>query len=490
MRSRRRRLLPWIGLVGAALSGCSLAPAYERPALPVSDTYPAGSEHEPAPEPKLEQSSVAAADIGWRDFLIDARLARLVEIALGNNRDLRVATLQVAQAQALYRVQRSALLPQLDMSASKSESRTPVTLSAPQGRGPQDEYSVGANIAWELDFFGRLQNLSAAAQQRYLATAHARTAAEILLISQVVNQYLAMLAVDELLAVTRRTLDTADASLRLTSLQLANGVGNELFLQQSLSVVEQAKASYAAQLRTRAQAENALVLLIGQPLPEDLPPATPLDAQTILADIPAGLPSDLLMRRPDIREAEANLLAANADIGAARAAFFPFMTLTGSYRTASTTLSGLFDSGSRAWSFIPSIVAPIFHGGELRANLDLAKLQKDSAIAQYEKAIQTAFREVADNLAARETYDEEVSALESLTEAQRRTLDLAQMRFRSGVDTYLDVLTAQTSFYSAQQSLVSARLERLTTLVDLYRSLGGGWAERTVGVQGPAAGAN
>jgi len=257
-------------------------------------------------------------------------------------------------------------------------------------------------------------------------------------------------------------------------------------VRQAETVVEQANANHAAQMRARAQAENALVLLLGQPLPSDLPPAVPLSSQALLADIPADLPSELLTRRPDVMQAEATLRGANANIGAARAAFFPTISLTGNLGTASSALSGLFKGGSLAWSFLPSITMPIFEGGQLQASLDVATVQKDINVAQYEKTIQTAFREVADGLAARGTYDDEVAAVERYTAAQQSALDLSDMRFRNGVDNYLSVLTAQTGLYNAQLTLVSTRLARLTNLVDLYQSLGGGWIEHTGDVPRPA----
>ena len=449
-----------------ALAACSLQPVYERPAAPVAGEFPTGPAYKDSPA-----GGSPAVDIGWRDFLADPRLQRLVEIALKNNRDLRVAMLNVAQVQAQYRIQRAALLPQVDGFADASRTRNKGVTS--------NDYSVGVAAAWEIDFFGRLRSLNDAAFEQYFATAYARQAAEILLVSQVADQYLAMLALNEQLAVTRRTLETAQASYKIVKLQFDTGTAAELTLRQSETVVEQANANDAALVRARAQAENGLVLLIGQPLPADLPPALPMGEEKILADIPAGLPSDLLARRPDILQAEALLRSENANIGAARAAFFPRVSLTGSVGTASATLGGLFGAGSRAWSFLPSITVPIFSGGALQASLDVAKIQKDIGIAQYEKAIQTAFREVADGLAARGTYDEQLSSLERYTAAQRRRLELADFRYRNGADTYLNVLTAQTDFYNAQLALVSTRLQRLTSLVDLYRSLGGGWVERT-----------
>ncbi|TMH32659.1 MAG: efflux transporter outer membrane subunit [Betaproteobacteria bacterium] len=463
------------------LASCSLQPVYERPAPPVAAAYPTGAAY------KLDAGSGTppAVDIGWRDFLKDPRLRRLIEIALANNRDLRVQVLNIAQAQAQYRIQCSNLFPQLSAGATESAQRAP---AASAGRNvTTHDYSVGLSLSsWELDFFGRLQSMNDQALQQYFATAQARKAFQIALVAQVADQYLAILADDELLAVTQHTLDTAEASLKLTLLQFESGTQNEQSVQQAKTIVEQAKANYAAQVRARAQDENMLVLLIGQPLPSDLPPATPLNSQSLLADIPADLPSDLLTRRPDIMQAEANLRAANANIGAARAAFFPSITLTGSAGLESAALGALFHGASFAWSFIPSIAVPIFEGGRLRASLDVATVQKDVNVAQYDRAIQTAFQEVANDLAARGTYDDQVTSLERLVAASQRYLDLAQQRFQSGVDSYLNVLTAQTNLYSAEQMLVSVRMARLTTLVNLYKDLGGGWIERSGDAPPPA----
>src|SRR5258705_1147829 len=455
----------------ALIAGCSLQPAYQRPAAPVAATYPAGNAYASSTA-GTGRAMVPAADLGWRDFLTDPRLQRLVEIGLANNRDLRVAALNVAQTQAQARIPRAAHFPQISGFADSSSSRTPASISPTRNATVTHDYSVGVSAAWEIDFFGRLQSLSDQALQQFFASAQARKAVDILLISQIADQYMLLLADDDLLAVTQRTLETAQASYQLTLLQFQTGTGTELSVRQAETVVEQANANHAAQLRGRAQTENALVLLLGQPLPADLPAPAPLNSQTILADIPAGLPSDLLTRRPDIMQAEATLRGANANIGAARAAFFPTISLTGSVGTESAALAGLFKGGSLAWSFLPSITLPIFNGGQLKAELDVATVQKNIDIAQYEKAIQTAFREVADGLAARGTYDDEVAALERFTNAEQRSLDLSDMRFRNGVDNYLNVLTAQTALYSAEQTLVAVRLARLTNLVDLYRSLG------------------
>jgi multidrug efflux system outer membrane protein len=463
-------------ILAAFLAACStMEPAYQRPDAPVSPGFPTGAAYKDGANP----NSPPAAETGWRNFMTDARLQRLVEIALANNRDLRIAALNVREAQAQYRIQRAALLPSVSGFAQNSGTRTPGSLN-PSGRTEvRHDYEAGVAAAWELDFFGRLRSLSDVQLQQYFATGYARQAAEILLVSQVADQYLTMLAFDEQLEVTRQTLVSAQEAYKIVKLQFDTGTAPELALQQSQSVLEQANANLAAQIRARAQAENALVLLLGQPLPAGLPPVVRLNDQQILADVPAGLPSDLLARRPDILQAEALLRSENANIGAARAAFFPSISLTGSIGTASASLSGLFGAGSLAWSFLPSITVPIFEGGALRANLDLATLQKDVGVAQYEKAIQTAFREVADGLAGRGTFDDQVAAQERFTATQQRSLELSLFRYRNGVDNYLTVLTAQNGLYSAQLALVTARMQRLTNLVDLYRSLGGGWIEQT-----------
>ncbi|MET0517203.1 MAG: efflux transporter outer membrane subunit [Burkholderiaceae bacterium] len=471
------------------IGGCSLQPVYRRPELPVAPAYPAYP-NAPAAATAGSGSSAAAAlpaaEIGWREFLTDARLQRLVAIALANNRDLRVAALNVAQARAQFQIQRAALFPQLGATAGASASRTPAGVTASGKTLLQHDYSVGLSASWEIDFFGHLQSLRDAALQQYFATAQARKAFEILLVSQVADQYLTVLAFDELLDVTQHTLDTAQASYKLTALQLQAGTATELALTQAQTVVEQAQASYYAQQRGRAQAENALVLLLGEPLPADLPPPVALSRQTILADIPAGLPSDLLTRRPDVMQAEAALRGANANIGAARAAFFPSISLTGSLGSESASLGGLLKGGSLAWNFIPSISLPIFEGGRLQANLDVATLQKDVNIAQYEKAIQSAFSEVADGLAARSTFGQQLRSTERLVQAQQKSLELSDTLFRNGVASYLAVLSAQNSLYNAQLSLVSVRLARLTSLVDLYRALGGGWLAETGQAPRPA----
>ena len=464
--------MAWITLS----AGCSLQPVYVRPAAPVAAAYPSG----PAYGADANTTgTLPAGDIGWRDFLTDPRLQQLVQIALQNNRDLRVSILNVEQVQAQFRIQSAALFPQITAYADRDRLRTPASLSTTGRATNLGSYSIGASAAWEIDFFGRLRSLKAAALEQYLASMQGRKAAQILLVSQVADQYLTILAYDELLEVTQQTLDAARASYTIVKLQFDTGTGTELDLQQAQTIVEQALANQAAQLRSRAQAENGLVLLLGQPEPAAAAPAQHLGEQKILADIPAGLPSELLARRPDVLEAEALLRSANANIGAARAAFFPHITLTANAGTASATLSGLFKAGSAAWEWTPAITAPIFDAGANRANLEVARVLDGIGIAQYQKAVQTAFREVADGLAARGTFDDEIASLERYSAAERRRLELAQLLYKNGQASYLDVLTAQTDLYNAELVLVSARLQRLTNLVDLYRALGGGWLEHT-----------
>lgn len=498
-----------IAAATALLAGCTMAPWYHRPEAPVSQTFPQGGVYDAQPgatsnpgqtgasdameagapngaeQNARSANNAPATDIGWRDFFVDPRLQQLVQIALKNNRDLRVSVLNVEAARAQYQITRADLFPTIDGVGTDSRSRVPRALqTAPEN--PYSVYNVGLQASWEIDFWGRVRSLKDQALAQYLSTAQARKAAEITLVSQVADQYLTMLSDDDLLKVTQDTLKTAQESYRITKAQFDNGTGTELDLRQAQTVVETAQANLQAQLRARAQAENALVLLIGEPLPADLPQGLPLDGQNLLSDVPAGLPSDLLTRRPDIMEAEESLLAANANIGAARAAFFPKISLTAAFGTESLSLGGLFKAGTAAWSFVPQISLPIFAGGSNIANLELANVEKRIEIASYEKAIQSAFREVADGLAARGTYDQQILALERSTFANQRGLDLSELRYKNGVDSYLPVLTAQTNLYSAQQSLITARLARLTNLVDLYRALGGGWIEHAGETPRPA----
>ena len=458
-------------LLAVALVGCTMMPKYEQPAAPVAVDWPLRH---------TDTNAAVAADLGWRDVFRDARLQQLIGLALADNRDIRVAVLKVEQARAQYRIERSALLPTLDATGSGTRQRTPGDLTGTGKAQISSQYGLGVGVTgYELDLFGRVRSLKAEALETYLATAEARKSVQIALVAEVADHYLAECELTELLAVSRGTLDAAQANYRLLKGSYDIGNTSELDLRTAEAQMQSARAAVALYERQRMQAGNALVLLVGQPLPADLPAAQPLATQGLIAGLAPGLPSELLQRRPDILQAEHQLKAANADIGAARAAFFPRITLTGSAGTASSQLSDLFAPGSDAWSFAPQISVPLFDAGNNAASLDVAKLRKQIEVAQYEGAIQTAFREVADALVARATYDEQLAAHEALEEAQQQRFQLAQARYREGVDSYLAVLTAQQDLFSAQQSVVQSRYARWSNRVTLYKTLGGGWNEHT-----------
>ncbi|MEF7615820.1 efflux transporter outer membrane subunit [Aquincola sp. MAHUQ-54] len=448
----------------ALLAACgSMAPHYERPAAPVSPTYPATVAGAIGGTP--------AADIEWQRFFEDARIRRLIELALQNNRDLRVAVLNIERTRAQYQVQRADRLPSVSGVASLTRE--------PNAQGDQTSlYSVGLGVtSYELDLFGRVRSLSDAALGQYLATEEGRKAAQISLVGSVARAALAIQADEELLALTRQTLATREDSLKLAQLRFDNGVASELDLQLARSLMEAARTTLAQQQRQRELDENALVLLVGQPLPADLPPVAPLAQTRLVDDVPAGLPADLLARRPDLRQSEQLLVSANANIGAAKAAFFPRITLTGSAGTASNELSGLFKDGSGAWTFMPQITLPIFDAGRNRANLDVANANRDIALAQYEKAVQTAFREVADALAGRATLGEQLRSQQAQADAENARFRLSDLRYRNGVASYLDLLDAQRSLFTVQQAALQTRLAQLQNQVTLYQVLGGGWTE-------------
>jgi multidrug efflux system outer membrane protein len=454
------------------LGGCmSFIPAYERPAAPVAPAYP------PEVTPSGAAASApagttAAADIEWQRFFSDARLKRLIEISLNNNRDLRVAVLNIEQARASYDVRRADELPSVGVGATAS--RQPGTTG-----NIVTTYAVGAQVTgYELDFFGRVRSLSQVALSQYLATEESRKTVQITLISSVANTYVNMLADDELLRVTRDTLKTREDSLRLTKLKFDHGAASETDYRQAEQLLEGARATLAQTLRQRSLDENALVLLVGQPLPADLPAGQPLAAQQGgVADLPAGLPSDLLVRRPDVLAAEQQLLSANANIGAARAAFFPRISLTANAGTASTELDGLFKSGTFAFTGTATLLQPIFDAGRNQANLAVAKVSKEIAVAQYEKAIQSAFREVSDSLAGRATLGEQLRAQAAQTNAAQITFNLADLRYRNGASSYFDVLDAQRALFTAQQATVQVQAAQIQNLITLYKVLGGGWTE-------------
>ena len=464
------------------VSGCTLEPRYQRPPSPV-----------PAP-PAASQAGAAAADIGWREFFPDSQLQQLIALALANNRDLRVAALNVESAQARYRIQRADLFPTIDASAVEQVEELPpgvlgTTTGAgggaggvPVGTGGKTLrfFTVGIGFtSYELDFFGRIRSLNHAALQQYFGFAETRRSVELTLVAEVASAYLTVLTDQTLLDITRETLKNQNDSYALTQRLFNAGTTTELALRQAESTVDTARANLAQYERQMAQDRDALELLLGAPIPAGIDFSGGLDRGTTVAELEEGIPSDVLLRRPDVRAAEHQLEAANARIGAARAAFFPAISLTGNFGTASTELSGLFKSGSRAWAFSPAISVPIFAGGANVANLQASKLARDTAVAQYEKSIQTAFREVSDALVARGTLDDQLAAQQALVTATSVAYKLADMRFRGGVDSYLSALDAQRNLYSAQQQLQSVRLLRLQNLVTLYKALGGGLLEQS-----------
>jgi multidrug efflux system outer membrane protein len=466
------RSLACLLLASGVLSGCSMAPRYARPDAPVASAYP----DNPAAQ-ATAPTALSASEIGWREFFPDQRLQALIAAALENNRDLRVAALRIEEARAQYNIQSADLLPNLNATASGTRARTPSSVSFTGASILTSNYQVGLSLAsFELDFFGRVRSLNNAALAQYLATAEARQAAQISLVAEVAKAYLAERAFAEQLALAKSTLEGRQTAYDFAKQRFEVGASSALDLRLSETLMQSARVTYLTLVRQRAQAENALTLLVGKPL-TDLPPAQALSAQNIVTDIPAGLPSDLLERRPDIRAAEQRLQAANANIGAARAAFFPRISMTAGVGTASNALSGLFDAGSRAWSFVPQLVLPIFDAGRNSGNLKLAEVRTDAAVAEYEKTIQIAFREVADALVARATVDEQIDAQRAVQEAQAERLKLADLRYQNGIASSLEVLDAQRELFSAEQSLVQARLLRLTNAIDLYRSLGGGLHE-------------
>ena len=447
------------------LSGCmSFIPAYERPAAPVAAASPA--ELLPA-----GSGADTAADLEWQRFFVDARLKRLIDIALANNRDLRVALLNIEQYRAQYQIRRADELPNLGAGVSAQRQ-------ASGNGGLGNSYAVGLQVSsYELDLFGRVRSLSQVALAQYLATAETRKTVQISLIASVAGAHVNLLADDELLRVTRDALQTREESLRLTKLKFDNGAASELDYRQAEQLLEGARATLAQTQRQRLLDANALVQLIGQPLPADLPAAAMLASAQVEGDLPAGLPSELLTRRPDVRAAEQQLIASNANIGAARAAFFPRISLTANAGTASGELGNLFKSGTFAITGAAHLLQPIFDAGRNQANLEVARVGRDIAVAQYEKSIQTAFREVADALAGRATLGEQLRAQTAQANAAQVSFNLADLRYRNGAASFLDVLDAQRNVFTAQQALVQVRSLQVQNLVTLYKVLGGGWKD-------------
>ena len=469
--------LPKLSVLCAALllGACSMIPKYQRPAAPVAGDWPITGA-------AILTGATPAADIEWQSFFSDAKLRQLIAAALHSNRDLRVAVLNIEQARAQFQIRRADQYPSLNVAATGSRQ--------PARAANGDTFIASTYIAglavttYELDFFGRVASLKEQALAQYLGTEEGRKTAQISLVSLVANTYLSLLADDELLSITQQTLVTRQESFKLSKLRFDNGVTSELDLRLAESQLEAARASLAQLVRQRALDLNALTLLIGQPLVGELalPGGRSLVDAPVMQDVPAGLPSELLTRRPDVRQAEQQLMAANANIGAARAAFFPRISLTTSMGSASSHLGDLFKGGSYGWTLAPQLLLPIFDAGRNQAGLGSANAGRDIAVAQYEKSIQTAFREVADALAGRATLGEQLRAQQAQANAEAVRYKLAGLRYDNGIASYLDALDALRSLFAAQQSLVQTRLAQLQSQVTLYKTLGGGWKEPAAAV--------
>jgi len=465
-----------IVLVGC-LSACSLTPKLEHPTPPVPASFP-----DMGHAVMAQDGVVPASAMGWRTMFADPQLQRLIELALVHNRDLRLAALNVEAARSMFNIQESTRLPSVSLDASHTRERALAQGNSGESRrevNRQVAVNVGTS-AFELDLFGRVRSLSDAALARYLASEQGRDAAQITLVGAVAEAYFAQRLADEQLQLAERTRGDWQQSLELARLLKQSEQNSSLDVAQAEGQVALAEADLEARRRALAQADNALQLLVGSELPGDLPASLPLERQSVIAQLPAGLPADLLLNRPDLRQAEQMLVAANADIGAARAAFFPQISLTASFGYASTSLGGLFDPSRQVWRFTPQISQPLFQAGRLRAELRLAKVRKSEAVAQYERAIQTAFREVADALAGTATFDRQIEAqLRAVTAAERR-LELSDLRYRAGVDGRLELLDAQRQLQAARQALLELRRAEIANRVALFKSLGGGLGERDI----------
>jgi multidrug efflux system outer membrane protein len=457
--------LPVLAAVAVMVAGCaSMAPSYDTPSLPVSSTFAAD----------VVQQGASISAVGWHDYFSDPRLRALIKLALDNNRDLRAAVLHVEEARAIYGIQRSELSPTLGAQASVDRSRTPADLNLTGKTLIASQYQVGLGMAtWEIDFWGRVRSLQDAALENYLATDAARRAASVALVAQVANAYLALRALDERIALAHQTIASRAESFRIFTRRVEVGSTSRLSLTQVQTLLTQAQALGAQLEQARAAQFNALTLLIGVPV--DLPPEErQLDERNTFRDLGPGVPSDLLIQRPDVAAAEHQLKAANANIGAARAAFFPRIALTSSVGTASAELSGLFASGSKAWIFSPSISLPLFDDGRRRNNLSLSEARRDLAVASYEKIVQVAFRDVSDALSARHWLERQVSIARTALATQAERARLSQLRYDNGASAFLDVLDAQRDLLEAEQQLVQTRRALLSSHVSLYAALGGG----------------
>jgi multidrug efflux system outer membrane protein len=467
-----KRALVLVSLSFLLLAGCAtMAPKHERPASPVPGTWPSGEAYGQA---EARDGAPSASDLRWGDFFLNGSLREVISLALSSNRDLKAAALAVERSRALYGIRRADLLPGVDATGGGSVARIQETLTGTGQAVTSRQYDVGLAVAgYELDLFGRVRSLKDRALSEYLATEQARRSVQVGLVSEVAVRWFALAADRERLGLARETLAVQEKSYELTKRRFEGGVSSELDLRQAQTSVDAARVDIARFTALVAQDRNALDLLAGAPVPEALLPAE-LDAVTAMTELSAGLPSEVLRYRPDILEAEEALRGANANIGAARAAFFPSITLTTSVGLGSRELDDLFRGTARTWSFAPRISVPIFDGGANRANLKVAEADRDIAVARYEKAVQSAFREVADALALRGTLGDQLSAQQSLVDASVVTRKLSDARYEKGVDSYLPVLDAQRTLYAARQNLIAVRLELLANRVTLYRALGGG----------------
>lgn len=466
------KLCTWAATL--TLAGCSFAPAYHRPELPVPAQWPSYAKVGADDTAAHESLSVTVAQsMSWRSFFMDPRLQRLIEAALDHNRDMRIAIARVEEAQALYGIIRSDRLPTVNLGAAQLAARTPAQLSPTLQTQTNRRYDVNLGVtAFELDFWGRVKNLDAAALANYLATAEAREAFRLSLIADVANAYYTLQGLDERRLLAQATLDSRANSRRLIGKRRDVGLAGDLDFLAADAAYESARAELANLERSQRLASNTLALFVGT-VTQDLPPSRPLIDQGELPALPVSVPSEALLRRPDVRSAEQRLFAANANIGAARAAFFPRIGLSLAFGTASRTLSGLFDAGTGAWSFAPSLVQPLFDSGRTQANVSLTEARKVIAVADYEKTIQQAFREVADALAARDQLSEQLSALNATEKSQTERLKLVDARYRAGVSSYLELLDAQRDAFTAQQSAIQVRSAMLTAAAQLYKALGG-----------------
>lgn len=451
--------------VAAALSGCAtLVPSSTEVAPAIPAQWPATTSG-------TSSATVEVADIGWRDFFVDPRLQAVIAQSLDNNRDLRVAVLNVEKARAQYRIQRADRVPAVGVQGqmTRTGGDAPVT----------EQFSANLGVVeFELDLFGRVRNLSQAALQQYFSEAANRRSAQLSLVAEVANAWLTLGADNEQLRIAQATLASYEDSLRLAEARHQLGGASSLELSQTRTLVETARTDVARFAGQVAQDRNALVLLAGGPVDGTLLPATEVTEIAAVRPVPAGVPGEVLLRRPDVMAAEHTLLSANANIGAARAAFFPSISLTGSVGSASSELSNLFDSGTRAWSFVPTLNLPIFQGGKLRANLGVATANRDIALAQYEKAIQSGFREAADALALNDSLDAQLASQQALMAAATQAQTLSQARYDAGLDSFVTLLDARRTAYTARKSLVSTQLAQQSNQVALYKVLGGGWHER------------